>query len=80
VCCVGECFSPLKHGHLSNNEFRWGKWIGMGWNCERGCCHHCCSSMRPGECVVLLIVLLGSVVSGSVLLCGTFFTSKIMIN
>jgi hypothetical protein len=29
---------------------------------------------------VVLIVVLGSVVSGSVLRCGTFFTSKIMIN
>ena len=42
--------------------------------------HCCCSLVGPGECVVLLIVVLGSVVSGSVLRCGMLFTSKIMIN
>jgi len=36
--------------------------------------------VRPGECVVLLIVVLGSVLSGSVLRCVAFFTSIIMIN
>ena len=42
--------------------------------------HRCCSSLGPGECVVMLIVVLGSVVSGSVLQCGRFFASKITIN
>ena len=53
------------------SRLEWGK-------CERGHCHHCCSLVGPGECVVLLIVVLGIVVLGSVLRCGTFFTSKIM--
>ena len=53
------------------------EWAGSARGCH---CHHCCSLVGPGECVVLLIVVLGSVVSGSALQCGTFFTSKIMIN
>ena len=42
---------------------------GLEWaGSARGCHHHCyCSLLGQGECVMLLIVVLGSVVSGSVL-------------
>ena len=85
-CCVRECVvlgtvvCLSKHGYLSQDEFWWGQWVGMGWKCKRGHRHSCCSSVGPREYVVLLYVVLGSVVSVSVFGCRTFFTSKIMIN
>ena len=55
---------------------------GLDWagSVRGGHCYCCCNSVGPGECVVLLIVVLGSVLSGSVLRCGAFFTCIITIN
>ena len=58
----------------------WASWLEWAGSVRGGHCHCCCSSVGPGECVVLLIVVLGSAVSGSVLQCRMFFTSKIKIN
>ena len=49
----------------------------MGWKWERGHLQHYFCSVGPGVCVAWLIVVLGSVASGSLFLCEAIFPSSV---
>ena len=62
----GNIFYLLNMGSYQTMHSVWATGLKWAGSVRGGHCHCCCSLVGPGESVKLLMVVLGSVVSGSV--------------